>query len=261
MMKIFTPLFTLIITFSVLPLNEILACTCGPINPPFCEEAVNYNLFMARIIEQQEAVYNASYSTYFTNVEIIDFMNTTGIPDTVSMINSDGLNCNDYIFDLAIGDTLIISIRGTEVTELYDPKDFTNYPTFNTYSLYSCGKYYLEIHDGKVGGMSENQAIIDLADFLANPQENCPQITNTVNPLAGQLEVYPNPVQEQLFINNQLEGRINGTLFDINGVAVRSLKIRSQEREQLPMDDLPAGTYLLKFSDGIYEHSRVIIRQ
>jgi len=260
-MKIFTTLFILMITFLVLPLNEILACTCGPINPPFCEEAVNHNLFMARIIEQQEAVYDENYSTYFTNVEIIDFMNTTGVPDTVSMINSDGLNCNAYIFDLAIGDTLIISIRGTEVIELYNPEDFTNYPTFNTYNLYACGRYYLEVQDGKVGGMSENQDIIELADFLANPQENCPQITRTENPLAGQLEIYPNPVQEQLFINNQAEEQINGTLFDINGVAVRPFKIGPQQQEQLPVDDLPAGTYLLKLSDGIYEHSRVIIRQ
>lgn len=262
-MKNFTPLFTLILAFTLQPISSVFACTCGELNPTFCEEAVNYNLFMARIIEQQESVFidDPTYRLFFTNVEIIDFMNTTGVPDTVSMINADGLNCNDYIFDLALGDTLIISLRGTEVTELYIPENFENYPTFNTYNLYGCGKYYLEVHDDKVGGMVENQEVIELSDFLANPQENCPQITSTENPLAGQLEVYPNPVKEYLYINNQAEGKVSCTLFDINGIAVSQFNIWPGQQEKLPLDNVPAGSYLLKMSDGTYEHSRVIIKQ
>lgn len=244
----------------MLPNVSLSACSCGEF-PTFCEKAVNYNLFLGRVVGQQLATpINGGLDGVFTNLEVINPMNSEGIVDTVSMINQDGFNCNGSIYNLAIGDTVVISIvdleNGFDVIEGYD-----NVPHHRKYNLFGCGTYFLEVINGQVGGITSNQIAVSLADFLLSPQENCPIVTSTENPLAGSIRLYPNPVVDQLRIQNQGETMINGSLTDLNGALIRQFRISAGDVEELPLSDLPSGTYVIRLDDGLRSHSEMVVRQ
>lgn len=74
-------------------------------------------------------------------------------------------------------------------------------------------------------------------------------------------KVYPNPVQEKLYINSALAENQNIQLLDVAGKIVKSFENKNAETQlELPMDDVPNGLYFLKINGNGYSETRKIIK-
>lgn len=69
--------------------------------------------------------------------------------------------------------------------------------------------------------------------------------TATDNQLANQLVVYPNPAQDQLFING-LNADESVRIYDLNGQLVSVTNANADGVCQISVSSLPQGTYLLQ---------------
>ncbi len=74
------------------------------------------------------------------------------------------------------------------------------------------------------------------------------QTVGTVNPLPGELSVYPNPAQDFLQLTYDLPTELRGTLYDGRGRRMQSFTMRRSH--QLSLETLPAGVYLLRLVDA-----------
>ncbi len=84
--------------------------------------------------------------------------------------------------------------------------------------------------------------------FFGNRKENLP------------LAVYPNPVTDKLFLENQTEERLGVELFDMSGKHLSSVKIADTEKVSLPVNAWQAGLYFLKINDGRQMHVQRFVK-
>eukprot|EP00903_Cladosiphon_okamuranus_P000234 g234.t1 len=195
---------------------------------------------------------------YFTQVRIILDMDGGGYADTLSLINQNGWNCNGDVYGLSAGDSLIVSLPYAEVTTW--PEELEGVPPYPTFDLFGCGVYYLHVVDGILGG-GENQEAVQLEAFLNDPFNNCPIILSAeeADPFSA-VEVGPNPVSEELQIINFTREEIYFELYTINGQPLSSLTLRADQVGKLPMEDLPAGVYILRQQAAQSEQSKLIVK-
>ena len=243
--------------FSFLNLPNAHACSCGEF-PSFCGDAVYYNKLLVEIIDHRTATYSGGPGEYFTQVRIILDMDGGGYADTLSLINQNGWNCNGDVYGLPAGDSLIVSLPYAEVTTW--PEELEGVPPYPTFDLFGCGVYYLHVVDGILGG-GENQEAVQLEDFLNDPFNNCPIVLSAeeADPFSA-VEVGPNPVSEELQIINFTREEIYFQLYTINGQPLSSLTLRADQVGKLPMEDLPAGVYILRQQAAQSEQSKLIVK-
>ncbi|MFK8161947.1 MAG: T9SS type A sorting domain-containing protein, partial [Lewinella sp.] len=82
--------------------------------------------------------------------------------------------------------------------------------------------------------------------------ENCDDQdtpVSTTSPLSGRLSVFPNPADQQLNLSFSDNRELVAQLYDLLGREHHQLVFRRNGR--LPIGRLPAGTYLLKVTDGL----------
>jgi hypothetical protein len=117
-----------------------------------------------------------------------------------------------------------------------------------------------------------NNERIDVEDYLRckyNIVENgcgdlttisCSQIMNTVNVESNSIRLYPNPTTSTLFIETPAEKRIEALrIFSLTG---QLLKEEYQRFDQIDVQDLPAGSYIISivFENGKREN-KVFMKQ
>ncbi|PSR10432.1 MAG: hypothetical protein DA408_00400 [Bacteroidetes bacterium] len=249
--------FVLFLAFSLGVNQPLAACSCAEF-PSFCTNAVFGRVFLGRVIDHQIGYYDGYEAAYFTTLEVIDPMQSEGLPDTLSMINQDGLNCNASIFDLLPGDSVVISLA----FDTYPwPEGYTGIPDYPTFDLFGCGVYHLVVNQGKLGGGTTNMMEVNLLDFLQNSTENCPILLNTTTPLNSYpIKVGPNPVVDNLKLHNQNDRVIRYTLFDLLARPLRQDELPAGQETDIPFSDLPAGTYLLRIQGIKQEYNQLIIK-
>ena len=89
---------------------------------------------------------------------------------------------------------------------------------------------------------------VALADGTTFPLST---ITSTVNPVLGELNIWPNPVNDVINLSTQIgkETRVTMTLVDVNGQPVQSQNLIAGPGTgniQIPVPSLPAGIYFLQ---------------
>ena len=232
------------------------ACSCGEL-PTFCEEAVYHDKLLVRIVDHQVASYTDGFEEFFTQVEVLMDLDQGDYADTISLVNQNGVNCNAYIFNLPIGDSLIISIPFAEIASW--PEELSNVPAYASYDLVGCGTYFLNVQNGRLGG--GNAEIVDLSAFIADPFNNCPLINSTeeANPFGG-VELTPNPVQEDLGVLNLTTAQIQFELYTIDGRPLHKIDLRAKQVGTLPMSELPPGVYIVRQIADLQEQSQLIIK-
>ena len=81
-----------------------------------------------------------------------------------------------------------------------------------------------------------------------------------LNEMSNNLEIYPNPVNDHLWINSNTDGNLNIRLLDVSGKLVR--KIESADKKILiDMQQLNTGLYFLEISDNARQFRTKIIKQ
>ncbi len=112
-----------------------------------------------------------------------------------------------------------------------------------------------------LGSPADENMVIDDSEHMPHHLDCTPQMQVGVSedPSAAQLSVWPSPARDVLYID---AGDHNGELelFDGLGRIVKRTAIQTQ-RQQLAVDDLSAGQYLLKFTDrrGNTVRSKVVL--
>ncbi len=64
------------------------------------------------------------------------------------------------------------------------------------------------------------------------------------------VDVYPNPVQNQLILNNHLKQTVQFVLLDVNGKIIREAVVQTQEKKYINLSGLPAGMYFYQVKDS-----------
>lgn len=65
-----------------------------------------------------------------------------------------------------------------------------------------------------------------------------------------QLSVYPSPVENKLFINVNLDNRINYNIFDLNGRILESGVLNNSTSNELDVDELEPGLYFIQLKNN-----------
>lgn len=124
--------------------------------------------------------------------------------------------------------------------------------------------YDLEVVTGTDGDKLLKPCGTDITDasITAYLAGNTIGIEGTDELFAQQVQVYPNPTKDLLYITTELP---NGTawsasLFDLNGKQISTTKVSSQSH-RLDVSSLPNGTYLLMCSSalGTYQQKVVVL--
>jgi hypothetical protein len=62
---------------------------------------------------------------------------------------------------------------------------------------------------------------------------------------ASGIEVFPNPANENLFLQNKSEVKIPAYLSDANGRILLQFKLQASSTQSIPVDNLASGMYIL----------------
>ncbi len=224
-----------------------LACLCNRNPETFCESVDTfYTVLQVRLL----ALHNDAGHHYLplADVEISRQLAGAFAPDrdTISLLQQDGLNCNDSWEGFDIGQEFILAI-------VQDPSEWVSdsiqqllpYPL---YDLRDCGHFYLFIDGEEVSGpIRPGVAEESLSDFLQR-LEACSGLvpTPTGEPGDGEVRLYPNPAYGQVRLELP-EGMtpLRLELYAATGQRLGEWAVAAPPFE-LPVDRLPAGLYYLR---------------
>jgi hypothetical protein len=234
------------------------ACSCAEF-PPFCEEAIAHPKVLTEIVGHDYGFIDGQARVFYTNVKILVNLSSETFADTISMINQDGLNCNGSIFEFPVGDSVIISIPYEEVDLADWPDIVENAPVHTTFDLAGCGLFHLGVKDGLIGGGA--MELVELERFLANPSGNCPTLVDVTEPnTLTAVTVAPNPVDELLRVSNNSPEDLQLVLINTKGQLQLSFELKANAAIDLPVPDLPSGSYILRQKALTGEHSILIMK-
>ncbi len=207
--------------------------TCAPQRDTtlFISSCKNYELTPGYFIYKDTTLVDTiSLSTYCDSV-VTTKIDVFNLPTSFSYINGtlswDSVGTSSYYFNWINCDS------GSYIQGAISP---TYKPTVN-------GNYALWVSDGSCIDSSACFAVFDVGLAEFNPLEI--------------LTVYPNPVNEVLYISGSGDEVYDLTLSDISGRKV----LETNKVSSLDVSHLPAGTYFLKIEQGQYSVVRKIIRE
>jgi len=164
----------------------------------------------------------------------------------------------DGFFNVCLGESITFSIGLPYTTNIQWYKDGEPIPGENGMSitlteLDESGVYFVE-------GAPE-----ECPDYIVNPGVALPVLIvdcslNTNDVLYSSLvSLYPNPVNDKLIIDNDLNKSIEIQLYDMNGKIILNKKLE-KGTNQLDFSDLPKGIYFSKFNNEVISFSKIVIK-
>lgn len=99
-----------------------------------------------------------------------------------------------------------------------------------------------------VDGNSSVSGDMPSAPFAKTLAEASTTAVATLNGVA--LAIFPNPVSNQLYVRLQEPATVSLAIFDAGGKAVAHQEIVNAKETVLSINQLPAGTYYLRYTDG-----------
>ena len=78
--------------------------------------------------------------------------------------------------------------------------------------------------------------------------------------LSSNIEVYPNPVKDMLWIQRQTEDAVTINIMNVRGELIKTI-IGNTAKTKLDLSDLASGMYFIQFSDGQRQYQMKIIKE
>ena len=131
---------------------------------------------------------------------------------------------------------------------VYNYVDTSYYWYFANNNIYIAGYSFISIN-GSAGSPS--------ASYIIESALNSINSSSKLN----SIKIYPNPVQNTLYINNEQNQELKISIINLNGTKVKDIFVKKGEREtKIDVSGIKPGLYLIKYSTkDDYKIEKVII--
>ena len=68
-----------------------------------------------------------------------------------------------------------------------------------------------------------------------------------------QFKIYPNPVNENIFVSGKTENIQTAQILDFSGQLIYTEKVPFKNKKNISVQNLKTGSYLLKLDDKVYQ--------
>lgn len=236
--------------------NTVLfACFCQTFG--FCEVLTDTShVVEAKVVK----IYNSTSSNkYFIDIEITDFLYGS---DTLSFdrltIVDNQTDCDALLYNvLQPGDLLVYMFEqlGSDVEG--------NYPTF---SLDKCNIQYLYVNGEAITGIFVIAPLLEeqtanYESFKDNIRDICHIFLTTPlsGPLNFDLNIFPNPVHENLKVKTNSKEAISYSIYSHTGEVVKSSQSIQRSEFNIDFSDFSSGMYYLQVKiEGKVFHEKII---
>jgi hypothetical protein len=146
--------------------------------------------------------------------------------------------------------------KGTPISDLNIANgNNTNIVTFDTTDTSNLTCIFVD----DASYSSANWTSIDPTNHFVETQTDCDALSIDDNQLSQQILLYPNPVQNTLHINSQIDGTLN--IYDISGKQLLSKNLQKGE-QSINLKDLKPGVYMAQIvSNGQMFTQKLIVNK
>jgi endonuclease I len=107
------------------------------------------------------------------------------------------------------------------------------------------------------GNISQPTATFNSNEWDSYPSDYCQSLgtlsTSDLTSSVSAFRIYPNPVQDQIFIDGKTENIQSAQIIDFSGKQVYSEKQPFRNKKSISVQNLVPGSYLLKIDDKVYQ--------
>lgn len=234
------------ILFILITAYKSFSCTCAP---PFYFNFIDASLHPIfennQEIIVQAKVLSFSPDNYFMEVDVIEEIQGTLTSNKIIVSGQDGMNC---AVPLGIGlfilsDTLILRLT----SDFYNRTD--------TFELNDCSLNFLKYSNGQVlGNIDTIETEMTYPDFKSLIIFG---IVNSIinNQSKNNLNVFPNPADNYLTIENKKELLLNISIYDLSGRLIKN--IIDFPAGGIDISDLKGGVYIIQYSSRNSQYNQV----
>ena len=101
----------------------------------------------------------------------------------------------------------------------------------------------------------------DFGSFESFTEDNCSILTTEDNALAQNISIFPNPVNEQFEVRNDLETPVSIAVYDVLGKQVQAIENSQLKRQAVSLSNLNAGIYLVEIKSDKQRLIKKLIKQ
>ncbi len=240
--------FLLLLLISVIPLRSS-ACSCGGYIQEFCYAADTSDfIVLASIVSFDDFT-----AARFKVVEEL----SKSVPDTISVLGQDGLNCNFSLDQYQVGDTLILNLDFYEV-----PAESANSGMSYNWGVENCTRNYLEFENDNVIGILGTLGsgnVTSYSVFKENLFECFDFDLSSSEIIEEPLEVFPVPFKSVLNIRYQDEAIQEIKIYNLQGLLIQVSKHNSSDL-QIDLSNLQRGNYFIEVRTRKHIFRRRVLR-
>ena len=214
--------------------NNSIACTCGYNEPVFCRELDEDENVLKVLVE--EFYINQYGFTDRMRVSVLENIHLNTSHDTLLIFGQDGLNCEEYVDQFNISDTLILG------TFIYNDTTISY--------LNGCGLSFLRFENDTVyGQVTDDLTFQSMEDFKTN-LFTCIDLEVPIEDLNdNNFKIYPNPFIDKVIIELS-EPITKLELIDLNGKILQTLESDNDLKLELTVKENTNGIYFLRIYSG-----------
>ncbi len=213
------------------------ACSCFYISEYFCPTVswMNTNGGSNELYIAQVKV--VSLYGYYMDVEVVEDLQN-GLPESLTILGQDGLNCNEWLSNFEAGNHYIVGINESYWEE-------------EVYDLSGCGKFWLSVTGDKVQGNIAEGIQEQNYEVFRQSLAECAAISSAEEPGLPDIRVFPNPTSGELYLNGmEPEAAIDYAVYNLSGQILGQGKISAGSSPSLSLNGLPAALYVLRLQTG-----------
>ncbi|MDX2245674.1 MAG: T9SS type A sorting domain-containing protein [Bacteroidia bacterium] len=252
----------LMVLLAVMP--QVFACSIAPYEIPFCQMAEWYpetTIARGKILEKIE---------HGIRLELYEIYRGSETQSEVILWDKENFDCNGTIFDYStehigeVGETILLLMQPITTAESTweQPGDYRNlYSRIDGLGLLA--KPMVQNGDKMKGLFAEGVDSIDL-DELAEKLSDCATGILTPPRVVGGiigLDIYPNPSQNYLFVENEISPESEIQIFDLSGRLVMKQDSYAVEAG-IRINLLPEGMYIISVkSEGLTMQEKFLVNR
>ena len=219
---------------------DSMACSCSSYIDEFCHAADSSdNIALIEILDMPDPTW--------ANFKVIENINKDIANDTIEVVGQDGLNCGIDLSQFEPGDTLVVNLQATNYTNAYNGLEFN-------WIFNDCWRTYLHYSNGSViGPVTTDITDQDYETFKQDILTCFDFSLSSKVVLNVDIEVFPNPAVNNVFIKSRNIQFENISIFDSSGHLISEVKNINAHFDTFSIDHLQSGIYfiLINSPEGI----------